>query len=97
MSHQSLDKYLINKFGFDQYAVLNHVDSNRAEIERSDKCCCYFCQSEFPPSEIVAWVDDECTARCPKCGLASVVLGSASGIPFDKEYLELVASWYAGA
>ena len=47
---------------------------------------------QYSPREIEEWVDaDETgegqTALCPRCGIDSVI-GSASGYPITKEFLE---------
>jgi Zn finger protein HypA/HybF involved in hydrogenase expression len=52
----------------------------RAEIERSEVCGCFYCRRTLQPDEIVQWTDGETTAWCPHCGIDSV-LGSASGFP----------------
>lgn len=55
------------------------------EIEASEQCGCFHCESVFAPSEIVEWWDsDDQTPVCPQCGIDSV-LGSASGLPVDDE------------
>jgi len=43
--------------------------------------------SIFPPSEIVEWIDDGKTAMCPKFPVDSVI-GSASGYPITREFLQ---------
>ena len=71
-----------------------HSSQHRSEIESSDVCGCFYCGKTFPPSEIQEWVDDGKTAMCPKCGIDSV-LGSASGYPFTKEFLdEMNQYWF---
>jgi uncharacterized paraquat-inducible protein A len=55
-----------------------HSLRNRAEIEASAICDCFYCFAIFPSSDISEWVDDGQTAICPRCGIESV-LGSASG------------------
>ncbi|NVJ62433.1 MAG: cytoplasmic protein [Gammaproteobacteria bacterium] len=56
-------------------------------MEASENCCCISCLEFFPPSEIRKWWDDGRSACCPKCGLTHVVVGSESGLPFNKYYL----------
>jgi hypothetical protein len=56
----------------------------------------------FPPSEIEEWVDaDEQgigqTALCPNCGIDSVI-GSKSGYPTTKEFLQAMGEhWFSAA
>lgn len=59
-----------------------HSSYNREEIEKSEKCGCFYCLSIFPSSEIVQWIDGNETAICPKCKVDSV-LGSAAKFDFD--------------
>jgi hypothetical protein len=53
----------------------------------------------FAPSEITEWVDHwegvGQTALCPRCGIDSVI-GSESGYPLTKEFLERMA-WHGFA
>lgn len=70
-------------------AAHKHCIRHRAEIEASQVCGCFYCLSMFPPAEIVEWIDDGQTALCPKCPVDSV-LGSASGFPITREFLELM-------
>ena len=63
-----------------------HATSNREELTRSEVCGCYHCLELFFPEEIAEYVDEEQTALCPHCGVDSVV-GSASGLPMDRDFL----------
>jgi hypothetical protein len=74
-----------------QDLVLAHKHSinNRIEIEKSSLCGCFYCFAVFSPSDIVEWIDDCETALCPKCPVDSV-LGSASGYPITREFLQLM-------
>lgn len=95
MSSQSIEALLSEKFGFDQYQASDHATDNRREVEASDLCGCYFCSETYPSSEVVKWTDEGQSACCPKCGLGNVVIGSASGLPLAKEFLDLVhAHWF---
>jgi hypothetical protein len=71
----------------DQVLAHKHSSLHRPELERSSIRGCSYCLSIFPPSEIVEWVDDGQTAICPKCPVDSVI-GSASGYPITKEFLQ---------
>jgi hypothetical protein len=75
-----------------------HCIDNRAEVEASVLCGCFYCVSIYPPSEIVDWIDDQeaLTADCPRCGLDAVI-GSASGFPITSEFLNLMNEhWFEG-
>ncbi len=54
----------------------------------------------YPPSEIEEWIDEDenevgQTALCPKCGIDSVI-GSKSGVPLTKEFLECMNQvWFS--
>jgi hypothetical protein len=71
----------------DHIAAHKHCIYHRAELGRSEICGCFYCLSTFPPSEILEWIDEGQTAVCPKCPVDSV-LGSASGYPITKEFLQ---------
>ncbi|MBB4371524.1 hypothetical protein GGD63_004322 [Bradyrhizobium sp. cir1] len=69
--------------------------NNRAEIERSQLCGCFYCKQTFAPDRIVEWVDEDSTALCPECGIDSV-LGDASGVQINRSFLEAMHSaWFA--
>jgi hypothetical protein len=71
-----------------------HSIRHREEIERSDTCGCFYCLELFPPATIAKWVDEGVTARCPRCGIDSV-LGNASGYPLTEEFLRrMKAHWF---
>ena len=75
-----------------------HCIENRAEVEASALCGCFYCMSIYPPSEIVDWIEDReaLTADCPRCGIDAVI-GSASGFPITPEFLSLMNEhWFDG-
>ena len=62
--------------------------SNKEQIEKSEKCGCFFCGEIFSPSEITDYLPDEPpTAECPFCYTDSVI-GDASGFPITKDFLK---------
>jgi hypothetical protein len=80
----------------DNSHVLAHVHCsiNRVELEQSETCGCFYCITIFPPNEIVELIDDGQTAICPYCPVDSVI-GSASGFPITKDFLERMhAHWF---
>src|SRR5581483_9226086 len=64
-----------------------HSSMHREEVLRSDCCGCFHCFRVFAPAEIAEWIDNGQTALCPYCPVDSVI-GSASGYPITKEFLE---------
>jgi len=71
----------------DHLRAHGHCRNNREELAQSQLCGCFYCLATYPPSEIVAWVDEDQTAICPKCPVDSVI-GSASGYPITAEFLQ---------
>jgi len=78
----------LDALGPNQDYELAHKHSiyNRAELEKSSSCGCFYCLAIFPPSEIYDWIDEGRTALCPKCPVDSVI-GSASGYPITPKFL----------
>jgi hypothetical protein len=65
-----------------------HSIRHRQELEASESCGCFYCLAIFEPSSLEDWVDEgDSTALCPQCGIDSVI-GSASGYPITREFLE---------
>lgn len=72
----------------------DHSSRHRQEILGSDLCGCFYCSKTFLPTEITEWTDEDQTAFCPKCGVDSVI-GSASGLPITKKFLdEMSRHWF---
>jgi hypothetical protein len=71
----------------------NHIRAHRhcsrhgSEIERSERCGCFYCLETFAPKEIQEWTDSGATAMCPRCGIDSVT-GSASGFSLSRDFLQ---------
>jgi hypothetical protein len=73
-----------------------HSSSHRDEIAASDLCGCFHCRKTFLPSEIRDWIterDGGATARCPRCGIDSVI-GSRAGFPLTKEFLQEMRRYF---
>ena len=68
-------------------AAHKHCSLNRAELQSSSRCGCFYCFALFAPDDIVEWVDQDQTAICPNCPVDSVI-GSASGYPITGEFLQ---------
>jgi hypothetical protein len=88
---KATDKVGLDSLQFDYMRAHKHCMENRAEIEASVLCGCFYCMSIYPPSDIVDWIDDKesLTADCPRCGIDAVI-GSASGFPITSEFLNLM-------
>ena len=87
-----------------------HSFQNRAEIERSESCACFYCFARFAPADIRRWDDSADpdyefepdlvrypgrTATCPFCEIDSVI-GSASGYALTDEFLRSLHDyWHA--
>ncbi|OZC03959.1 cytoplasmic protein [Rubricoccus marinus] len=73
-----------------------HSSSHRAEIERSERCGCFYCMAVYPPEAVAEWIDEGNggeTALCPSCGIDSVI-GSASGYPITGAFLGRMNAHY---
>lgn len=63
-----------------------HYSNNDKEVRDSLICGCCHCLSTYSPKEIFQWIDHkEMTARCPNCGI-DTVLAAASGYPVSDIY-----------
>ena len=76
----------------------DHSSNHRDEIEKSEKCGCFYCLVIFPPSRIEEWIDEiddqGTTALCPSCGIDSVI-GDKSDFPITKDFLETMQkAWF---
>ena len=77
-------------------AAHKHCTANRAEIERSEFCGCFYCQSVFRADEVADWTPMSPTAICPKCPVDSVI-GDASGLPVrDPAFLAAMYQYWFG-
>ena len=90
----------------DLLAAHRHTVKNRAEVEASTTCGCFYCMQIFPPTEIVAFAGLEVTdladlaalnaetALCPRCGSESVI-GDKSGYPINTAFLDRMhEAWF---
>lgn len=78
----------------DTYSAHDHANRNQKEILISNECACFGCYAEFPASEVTRFT--ETTAWCPKCEAFSTVIGDASELPLDREFLEAVHDHWIG-
>ncbi len=68
---------------------------NREQIERSERCGCFFCCSIFPAREVTSYVSaEEPTAECPYCFTDSVI-PDAAGLPLTEDFLQAMRKrWF---
>lgn len=45
----------------------------RIELEKAEKCGCFYCLHIYSPKDVIEYVDNKLTAICPLCGIDSVV------------------------
>lgn len=69
--------------------------NNKDMLKNDSSCGCFYCLKIFSPSEITDWIPDtKETARCPYCGIDSII-GESSGYPITKEFLkEMNDYWF---
>ena len=65
-----MESYFVRAYHFSSF--------HRKDLEKDDKCGCFYCLKIFSPSEITAWCDNGETALCPYCEIDSVI-GESSG------------------
>jgi hypothetical protein len=74
-----------------------HSSGHRDEILASELCGCFYCCKTFLPSEIEDWIDEKddigTTARCPRCGIDSVI-GSQAGFALTPEFLREMKRYF---
>jgi hypothetical protein len=69
--------------------------NHRVKVEAASLCGCFYCERQFPPSEIVDWVDDkEGTAICPHCGIDSVLPDSPASKISPKLLADMHEYWF---
>jgi hypothetical protein len=78
---------LLKTVGPDHIRVHKHCSRHRSEIERSERCGCFYCLQSFVTDDIQEWIDNGATAMCPRCGIDSVI-GSASGFSLSPNFLQ---------
>jgi hypothetical protein len=77
-----------------------HGSHHREELLSSDQCGCFYCCAIYSPDDVKDWVDEDSkdigqTALCVHCGIDSVI-GSASGFPITKAFLEAMHQhWFS--
>ena len=68
--------------------------NNKEDLKKDRKCGCFYCLKIFAPTEIKDWIHDATgTARCPYCGIDSVI-GENSGFPITTEFLSKMKEYW---
>lgn len=74
-----------------------HAAGHRAELAASRFCGCFHCCAVFHFAELREWIPGATaatdTARCPRCGVDSV-LGSRSMFPIDRAFLDAMRAYW---
>ena len=80
--------------GDDHVIAHDHCRNHRVELQKSESCGCFYCLAIFPPTAIDEWIREGECALCPHCDIDAVI-GSASGYPITKDFLERMhAYWF---
>lgn len=72
---------------------------NRNQMQKSEKCGCFYCLAIFPINLIGNWIDKDDlkegqTAVCPYCKVDSVI-GDASGYQINVRFLhDMYKKWF---
>ena len=89
------DKKYERYYGLARKAAFENWES----VMKSDMCGCYYCGSIFPSYKVTDedWVPDlhGRTVTCPYCFIDSVI-GDSSGIPIQKDVLEVLYDYWFG-
>lgn len=83
-----------------------HSADHSEELLASERCGCFQCLAIFAPQAIGEWIDtppdapdDDAagtTGLCPRCGVDALI-GSASGFPIEREFLQAMRErWFGG-
>ncbi len=78
------------------YAVIaahKFCSNNREMLENDRICGCFYCRMTYATSHITDWIDGGNTARCPFCGIDSVIPESA-GYPLSSEFLRIMNEYW---
>ena len=65
---------------------------NKEDINKSEKCGCYYCINIFDSKEIKHWIDNNQTALCPRCNIDSI-LGDFN-VDINKDFLEKANNYW---
>lgn len=78
----------------DIIAAHEFCSNHKKELQKDKLCGCFHCLKIFVPVEIEDWIPDpKGTARCPYCGIDSVI-GEYSGFPITKDFLSKMKEYW---
>ena len=78
----------MNNLNHDYITAHEHCTDNKNALQNSKICGCFYCLAIFEPKEIKDWIlEGGGTAKCPRCGIDSVI-GDSSGYPITVEFLK---------
>lgn len=69
---------------------------NKKLLEEKKKCVCFYCGHRFDVSDIKEWIEDkkEMTAKCPSCGIDSVIPAEVDAIDITDEVVKEMEKYY---
>lgn len=67
---------------------------NKDRIAVADKCYCFFCKTVMDHREIMDFGEDGQTAKCPQCGLSSILPDSIEEPLDEKVIAEMHKYWF---
>jgi hypothetical protein len=65
---------------------------NRRLLDNGGRCGCFYCLKTFDAKDVTEWVDEGLTARCPYCGIDSVLSEKAD--PIHPWFLKRMQSFW---
>lgn len=74
------------------HAACSH---HKKQLEYSGACGCFYCLSVFTVGDIEDWIDNGETARCPKCGIDSVI--PLTEVPSTDAFLKRMQEYWFDA
>ncbi|MBE6660027.1 MAG: cytoplasmic protein [Ruminococcaceae bacterium] len=78
----------------DIIAAHKFCTNHKQELQKDHVCGCFYCLKIFDPAEIEDWIPDtKGTAKCPYCGIDSVI-GEHSGFPITNEFLSKMKEYW---
>ena len=86
----------------DLEAIQRHCKRHRPLVEQSARAGCLHCGASFPTSEIRDWIEERGaaggqeggeTAKCPRCGMESV-LPSAAPVMLSEQMLAALRTFW---
>ena len=85
-------------YSYEEEARLNKLQAysshNRAMVEASERCYCYYCKSSMESGEIVDYSDEGQTAKCPNCGSETVIPDSVDEPVDEKVIIQMNEYWF---